>query len=220
MDNIVIVGSSGHAKVIIDIVEKAGQYRLIGLLDRFRQIGELTSGHAVLGGEEHLPDLIQTHQIAGVIVGIGDNFVRAQVAARIRALCPDLPFVSAIHPSAQIGKGVSIGAGTVVMAGACINPDTRVGEHCIVNTRASLDHDSVLGDYASLAPGVTTGGGCNIGPYAAISIGATLIHRVEIGEHAVIGAGAVVTRSVAPHVVAFGVPANTVRRREAGDKYL
>mgnify|MGYP000883490979 CR=1 FL=1 len=220
MDNIVIVGSSGHAKVIIDMVEKAGQYRLIGLLDRFRQIGDLTLGHAVLGGEEHLPDLIQTHQIAGVIVGIGDNFVRAQVVARIRALCPGLPFVSAVHPSAQIGKGVVMGSGTVVMAGACINPDSRVGEHCIVNTRASLDHDSVMGDYASLAPGVTTGGGCVIGPYAAISIGATLIHRMEIGEHAIVGAGAVVTRPVGPHVVAMGVPAQAVRSRQAGDKYL
>lgn len=33
MDNIVIIGSSGHAKVIIDIVQQEGKYNIAGLLD-------------------------------------------------------------------------------------------------------------------------------------------------------------------------------------------
>ncbi|MEC4769405.1 hypothetical protein [Burkholderia cenocepacia] len=36
VENIVIVGSSGHAKVVIDVVEQAGRYRIAGLIDSFR----------------------------------------------------------------------------------------------------------------------------------------------------------------------------------------
>lgn len=220
MDNIVIIGSSWHAKVVIDIVQKEKRYQIAGLLDRYRKIDERTLGCRILGREEDLPELIRIHSIKGAIVAIGDNFVRSKVAALVRELCPGLPFVSAVHPNASIATEVSIGEGTVIMAGVSINPCTSVGRFCILNTNSSLDHDSVMDDFSSLAPGATTGGNCRIGKYSAISIGAVLIHGVEIGEHAVIGAASLVMTSIESCVVAYGTPAKTVRSRKPGDKYL
>jgi len=46
--NIIIVGSSGHAKVIIDIIEKEGKYNIIGLLDAFKKVGESAFGYKML----------------------------------------------------------------------------------------------------------------------------------------------------------------------------
>ena len=85
MDNIVIIGSSGHAKVIIDIVQQQGKYNIVGLLDRFRDVGEKTLGYPVLGKEEDLPELIKAHALKGAIVAIGDNFVRSKVVAPLDA---------------------------------------------------------------------------------------------------------------------------------------
>lgn len=144
MDNIVIIGSSGHAKVIIDIVQQQGKYNIVGLLDRFRDVGEKTLGYPVLGKEEDLPELIKAHTLKGAIVAIGDNFVRSKVVAHIKEIIPDLPFVSAIHPKASIAMEVSIGEGTVVMAGVSINACSSVGRFCILNTNSSLDHDLLL----------------------------------------------------------------------------
>lgn len=220
MDNIVIIGSSGHAKVVIDILQQEGRSRIVGLLDRFRNIGEKTLGYPILGKEDDLPDLINSHAIEGAIVAIGDNSVRSKVAARIKEVSPSLPFVSAVHPTASIATEVSIGEGTVVMAGASINPCASVGRFCILNTNCTLEHDSVLGDFASLAPGATTGGDCRIGQYSAIGIGAILIHGMHIGEHTVIGAGSLVTKPIGSFVVAYGTPARAIRDRERDDKYL
>jgi sugar O-acyltransferase, sialic acid O-acetyltransferase NeuD family len=220
VQNIVLVGSSGHAKVIIDIVEKQGCYRIAGLIDAFRAVGEATLGYRVLGGEADLDRLVSEHDLKGVIVAIGDNSVRANVAAKVADVCPQLPFVSAVHPAASIGKGTSIGPGTVVMAGAVINADCRVGRFCIVNTKASLDHDCIMEDFSSLAPGVTTGGNCRIGNHAAVSIGAVLRHGITIGEHSVVGAGSIVLKAVDAFSVAYGTPAKKVRDRQQGDKYL
>jgi sugar O-acyltransferase (sialic acid O-acetyltransferase NeuD family) len=220
MKRIAIVGSSGHARVVIDIVRRQGEFTIEGLIDRFRGIGEQTLGVPVLGAEEDLPELAEARSLSGVIVAIGDNHVRAQVAEKVARLCPDLPWVSAIHPSAEIGLQATIGAGTVVMPGAVVNACASVGRCCIVNTRACLDHDSTLEDFASLAPGVVTGGNCRIGRYSAIGIGAVLVHGVTVGQHVVIGAASLVTHAIGDNVVAYGSPARVVRQRAAGDRYL
>ena len=220
MKNIVLVGSSGHAKVIIDIVEKQGIYKISGLIDAFRAVGEETLGYRVIGAEVDLPNLIAKHNLEGCIIAIGDNNVRAKVAAKVVDVCPQLSFVSAVHPSSSIGKETTIGAGTVVMAGVVISPCCQIGRFCIVNTKASLDHDSVMEDFSSLAPGVTTGGNCQIGSYSAVSIGAVLRHGIKIGEHSVVGGGAIVLRAVDSFSVAYGVPSKKIRDRTQGDKYL
>ena len=152
MDKIVIIGSSGHAKVIIDIVEHEARYEIAGLLDRYRKVGEQTLGYQVLGQEEDLPQLLTSHTIRGAIVAIGDNSIRSKVTARVREVCPDLQFVSAIHPKTSIAKDVSVAEGTVIMAGVTINPCCSIGQFCILNTNSSLDHDSVMEDFSSLAP--------------------------------------------------------------------
>lgn len=220
MRRIVIVGSSGHARVVADLVEREGRYKIVGLLDKHRQLGEQTSGYQVLGREEDLPALVGARDVRGVIVAIGDNFVRAAVSSRIRELCPDLKFVSAIHPMACVAREVVIGDGTVIVGGAVVNPCARIGVSCIINTCASLDHDSTMGDYASLAPHASVGGNCTVREYAAIGIGAAVIHGRLVGEHSVIGAGATVVGDIAPYTLAYGTPAVRVRERRAGERYL
>lgn len=220
MEKIVLIGSSGHAKVIVDIVEKQARYKIVGFIDSFRPLGAQTLGYEIIGNEADLPGLISKHDIDGAIVAIGDNAVREEVATRIAMLCPCLAFVSAIHPAAVIGSDVSIGAGTVIMAGAVVNPGCQIGDFCIVNTKASLDHDSTMQDFSSLAPGVTTGGNCQVGRYSAVGIGASLRHGVHVGEHAVVGGQSMVLDDVQSYTVAYGSPAKAVRSRRRGEKYL
>jgi sugar O-acyltransferase (sialic acid O-acetyltransferase NeuD family) len=219
-ENIVVVGSSGHAKVVIDAVEKQGRHRIAGLVDSFRPAGESAFGYKVLGTETDLAALAESLDIGGCVVAVGDNWRRHLVVEKILAGVPALEFVTVVHPSAQLARGVSLGRGTVVMAGAVVNSDSRVGDFCILNTRSALDHDSEMEDYASLAPGATTGGNVRIGAYSAISLGASVIHGRTIGRHAVIGAGAVVLQDIPDLAVAYGTPARVVRTREEGDKYL
>lgn len=220
MENIVLIGSSGHAKVIIDIVRRAGRYAIAGLLDEHREVGEQTLGCQVIGRENQLPTLVKAHGLTGVVIAVGDNDVRAAIASRVQAQCPGLPLMSAIHPRATVAEDVEIGEGTVVMAGVTVNPGASIGRGCILNTQASLDHDSVMEDFASLAPRVATGGHCRIGVGVAVGIGAVLGHGVHVGAHTVIGASSLVLQSIGAGVVAYGSPARVVRGRTPGTPYL
>ena len=220
MSNIVIVGSRGHAKVVIDIVEQEAKYRIAGLIDGYRNVGEKTLNYQVLGSEADLPRLAAEYDLKGVIVAIGDNLVRSKVAAKVSEYCPQLPFVNAVHPRATIARSTTVGAGTVLMAGAIVNPDCRVASFCILNTNSSLDHDSVMDEYSSLAPGAITGGNCRISAFSAIGIGAVLRHGITVGEHSVIGAGATVLKDIEAYSVAYGCPAKKVSDRAPGARYL
>jgi sugar O-acyltransferase (sialic acid O-acetyltransferase NeuD family) len=217
---ILLFGSSGHASVIADIVEKIGALRIAGLIDSFTGPGSIRFGYPVLGPESELPRIVQATSAEALIVAVGDNHLRTRLVESVRSILPWLPFETAIHPSASIARGVSIGPGTVIMAGAVVNSNASIGSHCILNTLSSLDHDSRMDDFSSLGPGAHTGGNCRLRLGAVLAQGAHLIHGRSIGEHSVAGAGATVLNDIPDRCVAFGTPARVIRSRQPGDKYL
>ena len=108
-EKLIIVGSSGHAKVVIDIVEKEEKYEIIGLIDDHKKMGESTLGHPVIGTTESLQNLLKLNREYKLFVAIGDNWNRSKIVEYILSLVPQAEFVSTIHPSAQIAKEVNIG---------------------------------------------------------------------------------------------------------------
>jgi sugar O-acyltransferase (sialic acid O-acetyltransferase NeuD family) len=218
MKNIVIFGSGGHCKVVMDIIEKANQYRIVGLIDPIKEIGTDVLGYKVLGDIKSL-DQLDT-DLHGGIVAVGDNWKRFKTVLDILSTYKKFNFITAVHPTVVIGKNVTIDKGTVVMANAVINSHSMVGSHCIINTKSSIDHDCILSDYVTIAPGATLAGNVQVGEHSVVSLGANVIHNRRIGEHTVIGAGSTVLKDIESNVVAYGTPAITVRNRVPGDKYL
>lgn len=210
-EQILIVGSSGHAKVIIDIFEKNDNYEIIGLIDTFKPIGYYTFEYKIIGNEKDLPNLLLKNPNCKIFVAIGDNYTRSKIVNRISKILPEAEFVSAIHPSAQIGKNVKIGKGVAIMAGAIINSSTSIEDFAIINTKASIDHDSKMCKFSSLAPNVTTGGNVKIGEFTNIAIGTTIINGLTIGKHSTIGAGSLLLKNCKNNVVMYGRPAKEIR---------
>ncbi|MBI1308105.1 MAG: transferase [Bacteroidetes bacterium] len=217
---VLIIGSSGHAKVIVDIFEKSGQYEIVGFVDSFRESGEETAGYKVLGKEADLPELLQEHPGCFLFIAIGDNGIRQKVKDKITALVPEAQFATAIHPSAQIARDVQIGHGSAVMAGVVINSETTLGNFTILNTKSSIDHESEMADYSSLAPGVTTGACVTIGTLSAVLIGSTIKRGITIGNYSVISEGSLVLENCGDYALMSGVPAVEVRKREKEERYL
>jgi len=218
LKNIVIFGAGGHAKVIIDTIEKLKEYKIVGIIDSFKPVSSTVGGYKILGDETILLSL--KNEIFGGIVAIGDNWTRKQVVEKVKSIIPNFKFVTIFDPSAVVSKSVVIGDGTVVMAGVVVKCDTKIGEHCIINTKSTVSHDCNLGDYVSCAPGAIIGGNVKIGDCTAIALGTKIIQSINIGEHTVVGAGSIVVKDIDSNVVAYGIPAKIVRSREIGDKYL
>ena len=210
-----------HNMIVADVLKAEAQHRIVGVIDATLSKNTLVlSDLCVVGNEDDIHALIAKISVTGIIVAIGDPYVRFSVTQRLKERFPSLTFITTIHPSAIIGSDVQFGEGTVVMPGAIIHAQTRIGDGAIVNTKASLDHNCVLGDYAALAPGVTCSGNVTIGSFSWIGAGATISHGKCVGDHTVVGAGSCVVRDIGGSVVAFGLPAKKVRDRKPGDKFL
>ena len=221
MKNIAVVGSSGHAKVVADAIEKQGRYNILGFFGPARSHSEHQLGkHPHLGPDENIANIISSQSLDGLILAIGDNFLRSEISKKIQNRVPNIPFARVIHPAATISGDVKIGQGAVILAGSVVGSSCEIGEHCILNTKSSLDHDSRMGHFSSLGPGVTTGGNCTIGDFSAIGLGANILNGIKIHEHSIVGAGSTVTKDIASHCVSYGVPAKPVRNRDPGDQYL
>lgn len=200
---LLIIGAGGHAKVVIDTAQAAGQ-EILGLVDDNSKLwGQALLGIPILGGR----NLIHTYPNAQLIHGIGANAVRKQLAMEYA----DCNWTTLIHPRAYVAKSATVGKGTVVFAQAVIQPHALVGNHCIVNTAATVDHDCVISDYVHLGPGTHLAANVKIEQGAFLGAGAVGIPGAKIGEWSTIGAGGVVTSSIPSHTLAVGVPASVIK---------
>lgn len=208
-EKIFVFGASGHAKVVIDVIERQGLYDIVFLVDDDPALkGTHFYGYPVIGGKQEL--LEARVQICGGIVAIGSN--RARIAVAQWLSDSGFPLVSAIHPFAQLGRGSTVAVGTVIMAGAVINSDTHIGRNVIVNTRASIDHDCIIGDGVHIAPGATLCGTVSVGTGSFICAGATVIPNLTIGNNVIVGAGSTVISNVPDKVIAVGSPAKNMKQ--------
>ena len=204
-EKLIVFGAGGHAKVVLDIIERQGNYAIAGLLDDDpKHQGKRFFGYPVLGTRADLPALLSA-ELSHAIVTIGDNASRAAVAAYLSQL--GWRFALAVHPHASIGRGAEIGPGSVVMAGCAVNADAHLGAQVIVNTGATVDHDCRVEDGVHIAPGCHLCGGVSVGPGSFLGAGCIVTPGVRIGAKAVIGAGSTVIRDVADGARVSGSPA-------------
>jgi sugar O-acyltransferase (sialic acid O-acetyltransferase NeuD family) len=220
MKRILLIGGGPHATCCIDIIEKEAKYAIVGILDSVKKEGTDVMGYKILGSPDILPQIIKEYNIEAGFVSIGDNWNRKIVKDKCLQMVPDFEFISAIHPSSIIARNVTIGYGTVIVAGSVINPNAIIGNFCYLGSGTILEHNSIMEDYSSLSIGSVTGGFVKIGEFSAVTVGVILFDRISIGKHTVIGSGSLVTKDIPSNVLAYGSPARVIRTREIGEKYL
>lgn len=200
MRKINLFGASGHAKVIIDIIESNG-FEVGYIFD------DNTKVENFMGRKVHSVYNLELLNANPIIISIGDNKVRKAIHDKFQLnLAPPL-----IHPSAIVSPSASIGNGTVIMPNAVVNAAASIGKNCIINTAAVVEHDCVVHDYVHMSPKASLAGGVTIKEGAHVGINATIIQSVCVGFWSTIGAGAVVTQDIPDHCTAVGIPAKPIK---------
>lgn len=208
---IVIIGAGGHGLIVAGILlaSRAAEARapeVVGILDDNPALtGTRMLDVPILGPMTLLADI--PHD--GVIVAIGDNHRRQQIANQLVERGERL--IIARHPNASIDPDAVIGPGCSISAGVVITPGARLGTGVIINTNASVDHGNVIDDFAHVSAGVALGGGVTVGARTLIGLGATVAPGRRVGADCIIGVGAVVVHDMPDGVVAYGVPARVHR---------
>lgn len=197
-EQVVIIGASGHGKVIADIILKSGD-SLVGFLDDNKEREELFVGFPILG---KVSDAVNYKEYKFVIA-IGNADTRERIANEI-----DVEWYTAVHPTAVISNiDVEIDSGTVIMANVVINPGSKIGKHCIINTAAVVEHDNVIKDFAHISVGAKLAGNVTVGRKTWVGIGSQVIQEINICSEVTTGAGATVIGDIEEKGTYVGVPA-------------
>ena len=198
-EQVIIIGASGHGKVVCDILRAQGD-TVLGFLDDRAEAA--CCGLPVLGKVRdalRFPD-------AKLIIAIGANAVRKKIAEEL-----NVSWHTAIHPSAVISPSAVIGEGTVVMPLAVVQAEAVVGAHCIINTAAVVEHENRLGDYVHISPKAALGGNVRVSEGSHIGIGACVRNNIAIVGGCTVGAGAAVVSDLEEPGVYVGVPARRMK---------
>lgn len=201
--SVVIIGASGHGKVIADIIVNSGD-KVLGFLDDADDVqGKKIIGFPVLG---KIADY-DNYKDCEFVIAIGNPYVREKISNEL-----PVKWYTAIHPTAVISSlDVEIGEGTVIMANAVVNPSARIGKHCIINTGAIVEHDNILEDYVHLSPNVTLAGIVKVGKSTHIGAGSCTKQVLNIASNCVIGAGSVIVKDITESGTYVGVPARKIK---------
>jgi len=200
---VVIIGSGGHAKVVIELVRAEGKYQIKGCTG-LGQSGFILGDVPILGTDSALPALL-ADGAKKAFVAIGDNHLRLRLLAKVSEMGFEL--INAISPDAVVSPSASLGRGIAIMAGAIINASTQIGDGAIINTNAGVDHDCRIGSGAHIGPGSVLAGNVEIGSETFLGVGTCVVPGIRVGSRTIVGAGSVVVRDIPDGVTAMGVPA-------------
>jgi len=207
---IIILGAGGHAKVLIDALQRQSA-NILGITDTDPELhGTDVMGIPIIGDDNS----ILQYGVNDIMLvnGLGKvNFSNKRMQMYHTFKEWGYIFARVIHPSAVISSGAYLADGVHVMAGAIIQTLVSIGVNTIINTRASIDHECIIGDHVHIAPGATISGGVEIGDSVLIGAGATIIQGIHVGASSIVGAGAVVKKDVPDGVTVVGVPAKVVK---------
>jgi UDP-perosamine 4-acetyltransferase len=200
---VVIIGSGGHAKVVIELVRAEGKYQIKGCTG-LGETGFILGDVPILGTDSVLPALL-ADGTKKFFVAIGDNHLRLRLLARVSEM--GFEPVNAISPHAIISPSARLGRGIAIMPAAIIHTSAQIGDGAIINTNADVDHDCRVGIGAHISAGCVVAGNVEIGSETFLGVGASVIPGIRIGSRVVVGAGSVVVRDLPDGVTAMGVPA-------------
>lgn len=207
-----VLGISGHSKVVMSILESNNEYEVVGLIDKLSENVGKEIGHCkVIGCQKELDDFIK-RGFNIFFIAIGDNYIRGELFEYLKSMECKIPPL--IHKSANYEKDLVIKEAIQLCTGAIITSQVSIGENSLINSGAIIDHESIIGKNCHISPGVTIAGRVEIGDSSFIGAGSTILPNVKIGHDTIIGAGSVVVNDIPPKVVAYGSPASVKREKK------
>ncbi|MBL6841447.1 MAG: acetyltransferase [Pelagibacterales bacterium] len=190
MKNIILIGGGGHCKSVIDVIEQEKKYKIAGIVDKPKYLGNTVLAYNVIGNDSDLDLLAKKFKYAIITIGhIKSPYLRIKLFKLAKKAGFTLP--SIFSPNSYVSKHSKIGNGTIIMHHAIVNANTYIGENCIINSKALIEHDCSILNHCHISTNTTINGGVKIGSECFIGSNVTTKENIKIKKKRFIKAGTI-----------------------------
>ena len=147
MKKIILIGSGGHSRPIISLIQSTKNYDLKGIVDiNYKNIRENILGVPVIG----CLDVLERYKPneMNVFISIGDNKLRKEIYEN--HLKDKFIFTNIIHPLSNVDKSANLGLGNYIAPFSNVGPEVKLGFNNIINTNVDIEHETKIGDFCHL----------------------------------------------------------------------
>ena len=156
---ILLVGSGGHSRACIDVVEQEGPFVVKGTGG--------ASQRSRLGSDEDFSKLLNDCANALIVFG--------QIKTPYQRICffdllqqNNCVLHTIVSSCAYVSSHATLEAGTIVMHGAVVNAGSMVGKNCIISSQSLIEHDVIIKDHCHIATAATINSAVGLGTGAFI----------------------------------------------------
>ena len=207
-NNLYILGSGDHAKVIYSEVSNIKKFSFKGFINKILLNEKIFKFDKNLKLKEiskisNIKKLILNNYF---IVAIGKNNLRKKIVLDLEKKYKNIKWAKVISLKSNIDKSVTVGNGSMIISGTTINIGSKIGKHSIINTNCSLDHDNLIKDYVNCSPGVVCAGNVTVLDDVFIGMNTSVKQNTTINSNTIIGAHSYVNKNCRKNSTYYGVP--------------
>ena len=194
-NSILLVGAGGHSEACIDVIESQKKYKIQGVIGLKNEKNKLVlNRYKILGTDDDLNKLAKKIKNALITVGqIKSADTRLKIFGRLKKAKFNLPIIKSPH--SILSRYSKIGEGTIIMHGAIVGPNVKIGKNCIINSNSLIEHGSTIGDNTHIATSVTINGNVKIGSNTFIGSGTIIKQKIIIGDNSIVEMGQVIFKN-------------------------
>ena len=187
---IILVGSGGHAKACIDVIENEAKFYIYGIIDNKKK-GRLL-GYPIIGKDKDLKKYFK--KVKHLLIGVGqirDSKIRPKLYKFGKSLGYKFPKI--ISKRSHISKNSEIQEGTIVFHDVVINSAAKIGKNCIINNKCLIEHDASIGNHCHISTGAIVNGSSKIGDNSFIGSGTLISNSKLLPPNSFIKIGSIIT---------------------------
>jgi sugar O-acyltransferase (sialic acid O-acetyltransferase NeuD family) len=181
-----VIGVGGLAKAVISALRAAGHE-----VSRVYDDDPSALNGEVLGVPVVGPLKEAAQGPAQSVIALAGTRARRDAAEAL-----ELEWLTVVHPHSWVAPTASLGPGAIVLAGAVVESDARLGCHTVVEPAATIGPDGQLDDWSHVERGAQLCAAVWIGEGARVGAGSVVEPGRRVGSWSEIAAGSVVAQNV------------------------
>ena len=191
LKNIYLIGSGGHAKSCIDVIESTNQFNIKGLFGYEEEVGASVLDYKVIDKVENCYKYKGANNYFIISIGMVTNSkLRKEIYEKYSNI---LKFTKIISPRSYVSKSSNIKKGTIIMHDALINVNSQIGYNCIINTKSLIEHDAIIHDHCHISTSAVINGSAEIGNNSFIGSKSVIKNGLKLKENSFVPMGRKIT---------------------------